>query len=93
MSLVTPKEISRIIKMDKLGPVGTFTGWLLMKTIRISRLNEIYDKHKDKQEIEFLDAILNEVKIKFEIPEERRDCGVLMQAIGAGHSIISFAYL
>ena len=70
MSLVTPKEISRIIKMDKLGPVGTFTGWLLMKTIRISRLNEIYDKHKDKQGVEFLDAILNEVKIKFEIPDE-----------------------
>ncbi len=56
--------------MDKLGALGNFTGWLLMKTIRISKLNQIYDKHKEKQGIEFLDAILNEVNIKFEIPEE-----------------------
>jgi len=70
MSLVTAKEIANIIKLDKFGFIGTFSGWLLLKTLRISQLNYIYEKHKDKEDIEFLNAILNEVKIKFEIPKE-----------------------
>lgn len=70
MSLVTAKEIAKIIKLDKFGFIGTFSGWLLLKTLRISQLNYIYEKHKDKEDIEFLNAILNEVKIKFEIPKE-----------------------
>ena len=70
MSLVTAKEIAKIIKLDKFGLIGTFSGWLLLKTLRISQLNYIYEKHKDKEDIEFLNAILNEVKIKFEIPKE-----------------------
>ena len=70
MSLVTAKEIAKIIKLDKFGFIGTFSGWLLLKTLRISRLNYIYEKHKDKKDIEFLNAILSEVQIKFEIPKE-----------------------
>jgi len=70
MSLVTAKEIAKIIELDKFGFIGTFSGWLLLKTLRISRLNDIYEKHKDKEDIEFLNAILNEVRIKFEIPKE-----------------------
>ncbi len=70
MGLVTSKEIARIIKIDKLGFIGTFTGWLLMKVLRISKANEIYDKHKHLQDLPFLKAILNEFQIEFEIPEE-----------------------
>jgi len=73
MSLVTAKEIAKIIKLDKFGFIGTFSGWLLLKTLRISRLNYIYEKHKDKKDIEFLNAILSEVQIKFEIPKEDLD--------------------
>ena len=58
---------------EKLGVFGTFFGWVALKTLRISRLNEIYDKHKSKKDIVFLDAILNEVKIDFEIPKEDLD--------------------
>jgi len=70
MSLVTAKEISKIIHLEKFGIFGTFAGWLLLKVLRVSRLNEIYEKHKDKEDIDFLDGILKEVQIEFEIPEE-----------------------
>lgn len=70
MSLLTPKEIAKTLHFEKLGGFGNFFGWMVLKTLRISRLNEIYDKHKHKKDIVFLDAILKEIKIEFEIPKE-----------------------
>ena len=70
MSLVTAKEISRVIHADRFGIFGTFLGYAMLKILRISRLNEIYNKHKDKSDLDFLNAILNEIQIRFEIPEE-----------------------
>ncbi len=70
MSLVTSKEISQAVGLDKYGVLGGAVAWGLMKTLRISRLNKIYLKHKDKKDLEFLNALLDEFQIKFEIPEE-----------------------
>ena len=70
MSLVTAKEVAKAIKTDKYGFLGTFSGWLLMKILKISTLNKIYDRNKDLKELEFLNSILDEFQIKFEIPEE-----------------------
>ncbi len=70
MGLVTAKEVAKAINADKYGVFGTFCGWLLMKVLKISRLNEIYDKNKHLNDVEFLNAILDQLQIKFEIPEE-----------------------
>ena len=70
MSLVTAKEVAKVINLDRFGPAGTFLGWMLLKTLRISRLNEIYERHKDKEDLEFLDALLDDFQIQFEIPPE-----------------------
>ena len=70
MSLVTAKEVSKAIHVDKYGFLGTFFGWLLMKLLKISTLNKIYSRNKHLKELEFLEAILDEFQIKFEIPEE-----------------------
>lgn len=70
MGLVTAKEVAKAIKTDKYGPLGTFSGWLLMKILQISTLNKIYNRNKHLTDVEFLNAILNEFQIKFEIPEE-----------------------
>lgn len=69
MSLVTSKEIASVLHLDKYGFLGTSIGWILLKILRIAKLNKIYNKHKNKSELEFLDAILKEIKIEFEIPE------------------------
>lgn len=70
MSLVTAKEVARLINADRFGFFGTFLGYAMLKILRISRLNEIYNKHKDKSDLDFLNAILDEIQIRFEIPEE-----------------------
>jgi putative hemolysin len=70
MSLVTAKEVSKAIHADKYGFLGTFFGWLLMKLLKISTLNKIYNRNKHLKDLAFLEAILDEFQIKFEIPEE-----------------------
>lgn len=70
MGLVTAKEVARAIHVDKFGFVGTFLGWSLMKILKISTANKIYDRNKHLGDLEFLNALLDEFQIKFEIPEE-----------------------
>ncbi|HEU4496984.1 MAG TPA: lysophospholipid acyltransferase family protein, partial [Flavobacterium sp.] len=70
MGLVTAKEVAKAINADRYGVLGTFSGWLLMKILKISTLNQIYDRNKHLKDVEFLNAILGEFQIKFEIPEE-----------------------
>ena len=70
MALVTAKEIAKVIGLEKFGFVGTFIGWLLIKVLRISALNRIYNKNKNKSELNFLNGVLDECNIRFEIPEE-----------------------
>jgi len=70
MGLVTAKEVAKAVKLDKYGFVGTFVSWVLMNVLRISDVNKIYDKYKHLDDLEFLNALLEEYQIKFEIPEE-----------------------
>lgn len=70
MGLVTSKEIAKVIGADKFGFIGTFIGWILMRLLRISAMNRIYNKHKEKKDLPFLNGILDEFQIEFEIPEE-----------------------
>ena len=70
MSLVNSKEIAQVVKLDKFGWMGTMMGWMLLKTLRISKLNRIYERHKHKEDIVFLDGILKDFQIHFEIPDD-----------------------
>ncbi|MGB0895839.1 MAG: GNAT family N-acyltransferase [Flavobacteriaceae bacterium] len=69
MGLVTPKELAKAINLDKLGFIGTFVGWVVIKLLRIDVLNSFYTEHKHLNDLEFLTAILDEFQIKYEIPE------------------------
>ncbi len=70
MSLVTSKEFANVLNLEKLGFLGIFIGWILLKSLRISKINRLYERHKNKSDIDFLNAILNDLEINFEIPEE-----------------------
>ncbi len=70
MGLVTAKEVAKAIKVDAYGIIGTLIGWILMKILKISTLNKIYSKHKHLEGTAFLEALLDEFEIRFEIPEE-----------------------
>ncbi|MEN9928109.1 MAG: hypothetical protein RLZZ231_30 [Bacteroidota bacterium] len=70
MGIVTAKEVAKAINVDKYGFLGTFAGWILMKILKISTINKVYNKHKHLGEVDFLNALLDEFQIKFEIPKE-----------------------
>ncbi len=70
MSLVTLKEVAQAVNLYKYGFIGTFIGWILMKLLRFTAINKIYTKNKHLKELNFLNALLNDFQIKFEIPEE-----------------------
>ncbi|MCF6296188.1 MAG: lysophospholipid acyltransferase family protein [Flavobacteriaceae bacterium] len=70
MALVTAKEVSKAIKADRYGFIGTFVGWLLLKVLKISTINNVYNRNKHLSGLEFLNALLDEFQIKFEIPDE-----------------------
>ncbi|MGI9532956.1 GNAT family N-acyltransferase [Lutimonas sp.] len=70
MSLVNSKEIAKAIQLDKFGWMGTFCGWMLLKTLRLSELNRVYERHMHKEDLEFLDGVLKDFQIEFEIPDE-----------------------
>lgn len=68
--LVTAKEVAKAIQLNKYGVLGDFVAWVLMKFLKISTLNKVYKRHKHLNDLEFLEAILKDFKIKFEIPDE-----------------------
>ena len=70
MGLVNAKEVAQAIKVDKLGFLGTSMGWMLLKMLNISTLNKIYDRNKHLSDLEFINALLDEFEINFEIPED-----------------------
>lgn len=68
MDLIDPKDIAQLAKLnDKRG--GQITAKMLMQVLRLNKINKIYDQFKDKKSLEFVDAILDELDIKFEISE------------------------
>lgn len=70
MGLVNAKEVAKAIKVDHLGIIGTAMGWGLMRLLKIATLNKIYDRNKHLKDLEFINRLLEEFEIKFEIPEE-----------------------
>ncbi len=70
MPIVTAREIATGLKLDKLGFIGTFFGWLILKTTRLSKINRQYDNISHHNDLEFLTKVLDMYGVKYEIPEE-----------------------
>ena len=66
MGLVTAKEVAKAINISKLGFIGTSISWVLMKVLRISTANTIYNRNKHLQGLPFLNALLDEFQVQFE---------------------------
>ncbi|MCF6214395.1 MAG: lysophospholipid acyltransferase family protein [Flavobacteriaceae bacterium] len=70
MSLVSAKEIAKALNINKFGFFGNAIGWVILKILGISELNTVYDKIKHLNKLAFLEAMVKEFQIDFEIPEE-----------------------
>jgi len=70
MGIVTAKEVAKVMNLEKLGPLGTAIGWVVLRTTKLSTLNKEYDKRKNLKGVEFINSILKGFEIDFEIPPE-----------------------
>jgi len=70
INLITPADISKAIKLDKTGKFGTAIGWLLMRILKLNKINRFYADIKHLEGLDFINAIFDKLNIDFDIPEE-----------------------
>lgn len=70
MGIVSAREVAKVMNLRKFGFLGDSIGWFILKTTKLSRINREYDKRKNLNGIDFIDSILNEFEINFDIPEK-----------------------
>ncbi len=70
MPVVTSKQVAKGLQLDKLGFIGTFIGWIILKITRLSKINRQYDSISHLKGLDFLNAILSMYGVTFEIPPE-----------------------
>ena len=70
MGIVSAKEVANVMNLRKFGFLGTGLGWLILKTTKLSRINREYDKRKNLKGTHFIESILKEFEIDYEIPEK-----------------------
>ena len=70
MGLVTAKEVAKATNLDRFGVFGTFLAWSFLKVTKISSMNRRYDKISHLDGKDFLDAVLEQYEIDYEIPVE-----------------------
>jgi putative hemolysin len=66
--LVETEEFLKAAKLNRFGGEGTAR--VLMTLLRIDKINELYAEISHLQGIEFLDRLIDELKISYEISEE-----------------------
>ncbi len=70
MGIVTAQEVANVMNLQKFGPLGTAIGWIILRTTKLSTLNNEYDSRKDLDGIAFINSVLDGFEIDFEIPEK-----------------------
>lgn len=70
MSIVSSKEVSKAIGLHKFGYLGTIASQAIMHITKIRHVNILYLKHAHLNGLEFIDAILLDLGVQFEIPEK-----------------------
>ncbi|MDX1542748.1 MAG: lysophospholipid acyltransferase family protein [Christiangramia sp.] len=70
MGIVSAKEVANVMNLRRFGFLGTGLGWLILKTTKLSRINREYEKRKNLNGTHFIESILKEFEIDYEIPEK-----------------------
>ncbi|MDZ7848555.1 MAG: lysophospholipid acyltransferase family protein [Owenweeksia sp.] len=68
ISLVNKGDIARVVKLDRFG--SSVLAQPIMDILRISDVNEVYEKFDELRGVDFIDAILKEFKVEFDYYEE-----------------------
>lgn len=70
MSLFTISSLKKTLNLEKLGCIGTFITWSVLKISKLSEINKRYARNQHLSCQEFIDITLKEYGITYRIPEE-----------------------
>ncbi|MGM0408745.1 MAG: GNAT family N-acetyltransferase, partial [Bacteroidota bacterium] len=68
MQLVTSKDLSKAIHLDRFG--GEVIAKLLMQILKFNKVNKVYSDTKDKEGIEFVNSVIDHLGINFEVSDD-----------------------
>lgn len=68
MQLVTSKDLSKAINLEKFG--GEVIAKLLMQILKFNKVNKVYSETKDKEGIEFVNSVITHLGINFEVSDD-----------------------
>jgi putative hemolysin len=68
MGLVDKKDIAKVVNLDKIGL--SLLAKPIMDILRISDINEVYDKFGELHGVAFIDAVLKEFQVDFDYYED-----------------------
>ncbi|ADX67850.1 lysophospholipid acyltransferase family protein [Weeksella virosa] len=70
MGIVSTDDIYKALGLQKLGVLGKPIAWSLIYITRLNVLNNIYNRGKDLPTDQFLDFLLDDINVDYEIHEE-----------------------
>lgn len=65
MQLISTEDVAKLIGFNKFG--GRHISKIVMSLLQIDRINNIYSKHNSKGPIDFLNSVINDTGINYEI--------------------------
>ncbi len=68
MQIIKTEDLLKAGKLNKLGGEGIAR--LLMLLLRYNRINKVYSKTRDKDGINFIDALISELEINYELSDQ-----------------------
>jgi len=68
MKLLTSRELAKATNLDM--PGGVFIAEALMQIFRYNKLNRVYSSAYDSDPVVFINSILDQLDIKYEVPEK-----------------------
>lgn len=69
MSLVNARDFAVLLKFDKIPLLGNLIGKLILFLTRLNKVNKVFDLHKDKSPMGFLNGVLSSYDVKYHISE------------------------
>ncbi|HAN18746.1 MAG TPA: hemolysin [Bacteroidales bacterium] len=68
MHLISSKDLSKAINLDKFG--GEIIAKFLMQLLKFNKLNNLYSQNKDKGGIDFINSVIENLEFNYEIRED-----------------------
>ncbi len=68
MKIIEPSDLAKVTKLDKLGLSGLAN--VIMDVLKLTQINEAYERHFVKKGIDFIDGLFEEFGIEFDYFQE-----------------------